>query len=399
MHKYFTVAKHIKELQQNLEGLKRAAKKSNKAAGARHFAGAKVHGQISRALKQNSPAPMTHLKRVTNMGPGKGIGTFATSPKEIDTILHHVWDPITDGNHHDLRAAAQAFLDKYAQHMVTLPQFHVELLSVDDFMKTCQASQRSAAGLDGWTAGDLALLSRYAFSVLVKLLNSIEQGEVDWPVHMLETRAVFLSEDPNDSSNPLASRILKITSAIYRRWGSTRLRNLAEWVNSWDHPALHAGIPGKGAQDAWLKTALGVELAKVFGLEVSGGSVDIYKCFDQINRNLVYELARKAEMPLPILRAHFCYVDNLQVRYQVANTIGEPHWERSSIPQGCPFSMAMVALITVWVNLMEEHHIEPRCLADDLLFMAAGTAHRAHTINAMKINQVFFEDRCTRRHK
>ena len=55
--------------------------------------------------------------------------------------------------------------------------------------------------------------------------------------------------------------------------------------------------------------------------------------------------------------------------------------------------MAMVALIArVSVNLMEEHNIEPRCLADDLMFTAEGSAHRSRAINGMLLCRQFFTD-------
>ena len=99
---------------------------------------------------------------------------------------------------------------------------------------------------------------------------------------MLETRAVFLSKNPDDTCNPLNYRILKITSGIYRKWASAWLYKLAPWVATWDHDALHAGVPGKGAQDAWMKTAIENELNMLLGYDIAGASVDVFKCFDHI---------------------------------------------------------------------------------------------------------------------
>ena len=62
----------------------------------------------------------------------------------------------------------------------------------------------------------MTLLSPLAMQLLVNLLNAIEKG-ADWPKHMFTTRAVLLAEDPEDLTNPLAYRILKITSGIYRK--------------------------------------------------------------------------------------------------------------------------------------------------------------------------------------
>ena len=202
---------------------------------------------------------------------------------------------------------------------------------------------------------------------------------------MLQTRAVFLSKDPSKTMDPLAYRILKITSCYYRKWGSCRMRNLRDWVETWDCPELNSGVPGKGAFDAWLQTALEIELAQLIGEPTAGGSIDIYKCFDQIDRDLVEQLARQAGMPERILQPYLRYINNMSIRYQVGSTIGEPHFDECSIPQGCPFSMTMIALIMVpWIRMMRSLDVKPSVLADDLMFVAEGEGHRARTIKAMK---------------
>ena len=132
---------------------------------------------------------------------------------------------------------------------------------------------------------------------------------------------------------------------------------------------------------------------RLAGQDVAGGSVDIYKCFDQVNRKLVQRLAEKAGMPKRILEPYMRYIDNLQIRYQVADTIGLAHAERCSIPQGCPFSMTMVALLMrPWVKVMAASEVQPRVLADDLMFHTSGEGHRARTVRAMEQSRQYFND-------
>ena len=48
----------------------------------------------------------------------------------------------------------------------------------------------------------------------------------------------------------------------------------------------------------------------------------------------------------------------------------------ASIPQGCPFSMAMIALLLrPWMQMMKEMGVTPRTLADDLMVWAEGEGH------------------------
>ncbi len=163
-----------------------------------------------------------------------------------------------------------------------------------------------------------------------------------------------------------------------------RVRHMHGWIQQWDEEAIHAGVPGKGAFDGWCKTAIDIELARVNNLLVAGGSIDIYKCFDQLNRQLIYKLAQEAGMPLRVLQAYRNYIESMQVQFQVGDAIGAEHRDRASLPQGCPFSMTMVALLLKpWLSIMQQARVVPRCLADDLLILAIGNQHQSRYINAM----------------
>lgn len=354
--------------------------------------GRKPHRHISNILKANTPAPMACLKRDLDGGINKPRGSFTTDPKEMHKILRRAWEKITHGSTGDLKQIANKFINKYSSYYHRATQWELDDLSIDDFKEICKAGTDSAAGLDGWAARDMALLSEHSLQLVADLLNAIERG-APWPTHMLQARAAFLSKDPNDTSNPLAYRIPKITSGWYRKWASCRNKNLEQWITTWGHPALNSGVPGKGAQDAWHKIAMEHELKLLKGEQIAGGSVDIFKRFDQLNRELIYQLALNAGMPRRILDPYMRYISHLQVRYQVGKTIGEANIDRASIPQGCPFSMTMVALIMLpWIKLMEELEVTPRVLADDLLFTASGPGHRAKVIRAMEMSRTYFQD-------
>ena len=278
---------------------------------------------------------------------------------------------------------AKAFVHKNSKHIYKAHEFKIQDLRVDDFMHQCKQDIDTAPGLDGWAAKDLELLSKQAFRLIVDLLNHIEQGGT-WPKAMLATRVVFLCKDAKDASNPLAYRILKITSGIYRKWASTRIENLTAWIQRWDDQALNAGVPGKGAVDAWHTTALDIEFARANNINLAGGSIDIYKCFDQLNQSQIFALAEEAGMPRRILQPYKQYITGMQIQFQVGNTIGRPHQDTASLPQGCPFSMMMVALLLKpWISAMREAGVTPRCLADDLMVIATGHRHQSRYINAM----------------
>ena len=84
---------------------------------------------------------------------------------------------------------------------------------------------------------------------------------------------------------------------------------------------MYAGVGSQGAEDAWYALTSEVETYKMAGEDFVGGAVDVAKCFDQISRQLVYKLAKKAGMPPVILSAYQRYQENMKVH----NTLAKRH--------------------------------------------------------------------------
>ncbi len=206
------------------------------------------------------------------------------------------------------------------------------------------------------------------------LLRAIEKG-ADWPKGTLHARAVFLAKTDEPSLDPINYRNLTILSVLYRKYGVVRLRNLRPWIEEWKLDNLYAGIPGLGAEDAWYETAMHAELCKVNGTVITGAAADICKCFDQIQKPILYMILYMSGMPLYIIHAYFRFHDNLYIYNSLANGLGKPYKKICSIPQGCPFSMLFISLLLRPLVLFVEFtcpNVTIRILADDILIIQEG---------------------------
>ena len=82
---------------------------------------------------------------------------------------------------------------------------------------------------------------------------------------------------------------------------------------------------------------------------------------------------------------------------QIGKQMGKSHKHFCSIPQGCPFSMTFVALLTLpWIKLMKDNSIVPRCLADGLYMQTHGPSHGSRIITGMKLSRMYFQDIATK---
>ena len=201
------------------------------------------------------------------------------------------------------------FGHKYADYIYNAAEYPIQAIKWQDLKKECSKNTTSAGGMDGWTKADLAWASDYAFQWLAAWYTSIEASR-KWPTELTKARTVFLAKDSNDTGNPMAYRILKITSTLYRLWASVRIQDLEGWIQTWADPAMFAGIPGAGAEEAWYLTQLDFELKRLTNSHIAAGSIDVYKCIDQIVRPLAIDLARKAGMPTSILDTYSAFKHN-----------------------------------------------------------------------------------------
>eukprot|EP00969_Alexandrium_andersonii_P166533 7358839-Alexandrium_andersonii.AAC.1 len=102
-----------------------------------------------------------------------------------------------------------------------------------------------------------------------------------WPTCLCKARVALVEKEGSDGLTPLAFRLLTVLPAVYRRWAGMRLQQLASWIEQWATPEMFAGVPARGASDAWWDTAFRAELAHIYGEQWALACVDCYKCFDQ----------------------------------------------------------------------------------------------------------------------
>ena len=155
---------------------------------------------------------------------------------------------------------------------------------------------------------------------------------------------------------------------------------------------MFAGVEGCGAEDGWYDTALNMQLNRLTNTPFAGAASDIYKCFDQLNRKLVCHILKIAGMPQSMLSAYAKYQEGLQIYNSLTAGLGAKHNRPNGIPQGCPLSMMIVALLTrPWMLVTKACKVTPRGLADDLLAVAAGKDHVENLIRATEETHRFLE--------
>eukprot|EP00969_Alexandrium_andersonii_P202097 8930319-Alexandrium_andersonii.AAC.1 len=220
----------------------------------------------------------------------------------------------------------------------------------------------------------LRYMSLGAARWLAILFNRVEAG-TPWPDVLCQARAIFLAKE-GEGLSPQGFRILSIGSHVYRRWGAMRLAHLEAWVRRWLPDDAHGGFKGRSAEVASWVLAARLEHNGLKGVSTSSMSIDVFKCFDQVSRQLIACIIERMGAPKRFVRGWLGVVDNMVVRNGLANAVGKPYRRHMGIPQGCPCSMMLLgALLTPMIRMVTVSSAIARSLADDLTVVTEGEEH------------------------
>ena len=134
-----------------------------------------------------------------------------------------------------------------------------------------------------------------------------------------------MAKEEGIALGPLSYRVLTMLPASYRLYAKIRLKHLQPWIAEWVTPEIYAGGEGQGAADAAYETAMRMELSRHMGEACTGEAADVYKCFDQIQKQLLYRIMGEAGMPHRVREAYQVFQENLEAHSTIAGGMGEAH--------------------------------------------------------------------------
>ena len=256
-------------------------------------------------------------------------------------------------------------------------EFPLPEWDVQQFLDLLLEALDKAAGLDGWAPKHWTHLSVAAAKWLLVHFALVENG-APWPKGLRKGKPVFIAKPSTSWEDPLTFRILLILPYAYRCGAKMRLRHLAPWIRSWATEDMFGLYEGTGAQGAWYRSAVVREEALLSARPFSGSCDDIWKAYDGISRELAVAVACVAGFPRKLARAYMAFHSGLVIHNGLAQGLGAPRCRARSIPQGCPWSNALLGLLLRPLMLqLRVIGTVPRLLADDLETMAFGPRHPA----------------------
>ena len=195
----------------------------------------------------------------------------------------------------------------------------------------------------------------------------------------------------HDATSPSQTRPLIVLPTLYRVWAITRARQILAWMSSWAPQEIKGFIRGRSASDCWRFVACQVERALITGDTgaLTGGVLDIIKCFDHLPRHPIFAAALMLGLPKQILEPWARYLSSLERRFLVFGHPSPGLRSTTGFPQGDPLSVvAMLIISLLWLISLKAvvPAIMPLVFADNWEWL---TDSVQNTVRAMNHSRTF----------
>lgn len=160
----------------------------------------------------------------------------------------------------------------------------------------------SAHPFDNRNALELKLCPLGASQWPATTYNLIEEGH-RWPDTASHANAFGHLKPKPDPTDQISSRIPVITSAMYKLWAGTCVRQLRPWMLTWAPDELFSRVPSKGSFDAAYTAVAEAEAAERHKDDVKGIPFDLSKAFENTPRTTIYAAAIELGVPPKVLLA------------------------------------------------------------------------------------------------
>ncbi|KAJ9460347.1 hypothetical protein DIPPA_24595 [Diplonema papillatum] len=288
----------------------------------------------------------------------------------MDEVLNTAWDPILrkykDRPEPEYEPFRDRFRDHIGPHMMEAGTITGEELRI----LLRKKPKKSASGVDGWRMAELRELPLPLLNALADVMNLVETTG-DWPASM--TTALVSMVPKDESQDPLHTRPITVTSAVYRLWACRRLADIVLWQEEWIEEGQKGFRPGHRIEDVLMEIGLEMEDALLDGEPLYGVALDFRKCFDMVPREIVLRLAEDLGLHNRVLKPLRAIYRLLARRFKLPLGVGREFSVTNGILQGCPVSVILInALLSVVMKAVkkEAEGVSPKSYADDATLLS-----------------------------
>ena len=207
---------------------------------------------------------------------------------------------------------------------------------------------RSATGACGFTVSELKSLPDQAITDLAMIFETATRH--GFPKHLAQARVAVLANRQQPTSMA-HGRPIVIFATLCRLWASTTAKSILRHWSKWMPWEVRGCLPNREARDISFALECLVEQALYNKQALTGFSIDIVKCFNQIPRLPLRKLLSHLGMPGHVLSLWFDFLAKTERCPSFHGCMGTGLPSTTGVPEGDPLSVvAMVGLCWLAVH-------------------------------------------------
>eukprot|EP00438_Fugacium_kawagutii_P013014 Skav219674 [mRNA] locus=scaffold3149:156736:166299:+ [translate_table: standard] len=283
--------------------------------------------------------------------------------EEVIKAFNHEWGPRwqvhdqTSMEHWEaIVSFAQAALPTVPAHEAA---HYFPGITPEVWRRAVRRKKKSAAiGPDGFSKSDLSHMPDSVLQSLLQLFSEIEQGR-PWPPQMVLGIVSALAKTPL-ARTVREYRPITVFAMTYRVWGSIRSQQCLKFLLRIVPSTLLGNIPGRSPKQMWFHVQECIEYAMSTSTGISGGVIDIVKCFNALPRTPLMEVAKQVGIPTNVVLPWTNALRQMHRRFRVGPCTGPPVASSTGYPEGDGLSVVAMALTNVLCEAWMKHRM-PTC--------------------------------------
>jgi len=267
-----------------------------------------------------------------------------TSLEAIHEAMLNLWRPRWQKTSNIGSADWTRILNFVQAYMPSLP-FPSATMDVSTWQHTLtKFPKRAARGVDGISVADLKHLPALTTQRLLDFLRQIDGQTCSWPSQFLFGKVISLAKRDHPHL-PAHFRPVVILSCIYRAWSRLQAHSVIQRLAVVVPDAAQGFLPGRECANVWLRLQSYIELCLQHQLDFSGFSADLEKCFNNIDRDVLFALAQHVGLPNSLLRPWRNFLDSFERAFEVRTSLSPAVTSSQGLPEGCSLSVVGMILI------------------------------------------------------
>ena len=291
---------------------------------------------------------------------------FVIEPEKIVERLNDFWMPLWQRDLHDLSFLEHEETQDFRTILdvvPALPHFEVDMLDSELWMRAIRRLKaHSARGCEKISAQELKMLPLKLVQLLAQVMGKYERGfPADFMIGMTAPLAKTMEIPKNSQTRPIS-----ILPQLYRLWAMVACRQIAQHMSKYITKDVTGLLSQRGSADMAYGFQFHLEKSKSRHSSLSGVTLDLIKCFNNVKWRFGYMMLRHLGLPKALMVQWMASIGHMTRVWLLQGEVFSAGVPSTGFPEGdCWSVLIMIGIANAWC-----HYMRSSCVREGMILSA-----------------------------